>query len=538
MTRRSEAELVPYSSEPDHRIDRRAIMKLALAGSAGIAVSTVIPRIGKAQDEAIGVDTVAAVAAQIDTYVESLMAETGIPGIAIAIVADDQVAYLQGFGVRDAAATDPIDVDTIFQLASVSKPIASTVVAGLVSDGIVNWDDRLSDLLPGFALADPWVTANVTLRDMFSHRSGLPDHGGDLIEDLGYDREEMLQRLRYLIHGGEFRRTYAYTNFGLTAAAVAAATAAESTWEDVSESRLYEPLGMTRTSSRFIDFESDENHARTHVQDADGNWVDRYVRQPDPQSPAGGVSSTARDMATWMRLQLQNGTLDDQSIIAAEPLAETHLPHIVSSAPDDPTLQQAGFYGLGWNVSYSNANEVRLSHSGAFALGASTVVNLLPAHGLGVVVLTNAAPIGVPESVALTAIDLIMLGAPRFDYFPILGPIIKESVAPQYDAVTGKPNPNLPPLDPRSYVGSYDNDFFGPLVIEEVNSELAMRLGPQDMTFGLTHFGRDVFTYQPEGENAGGPSAVTFTIGSNGLASAVVVDNLDIHGVGTFVRPG
>ena len=331
MVRCSEADLVPSSFGPNHRFDRRAIMKLALAGSAGIAASTVIPRFGEAQDKEIGVDTVAAVTAQIDAYVDTLMAETGVPGIAIAIVADDQIAYLQGYGVRNAAAADPIDVDTIFQLASVSKPIASTVVAGLVSDGIVSWDDRLSELLPGFALADPWVTANVTLRDMFSHRSGLPDHGGDLIEDLGYDREEILQRLRFLIHGGEFRRTYAYTNFGLTAAAVAAATAAESTWEDVSETRLYEPLGMTRTSSRFIDFESDENRARTHVQTNDGSWVARYVRQPDPESPAGGVSSTARDMATWLRLQLHNGTLDDQEIIAAEPLADTHLPHIVSS---------------------------------------------------------------------------------------------------------------------------------------------------------------------------------------------------------------
>src|SRR5207249_10706952 len=122
---------------------------------------------------------------------------------------------------REAGRPEPIDADTVFQLASVSKPVASTVMAALVGDRVVDWDDRIVDHDPEFQMYDAWVTNAVTLRDMFAHRSGLPDHAGDLLEDLGYGREEILYRLRYQKPASSFRAQYHYTNFGLTAAAVA-----------------------------------------------------------------------------------------------------------------------------------------------------------------------------------------------------------------------------------------------------------------------------------------------------------------------------
>ncbi len=200
--------------------------------------------------------------------------------MAIGVVSRDEVVYLKGFGVREAGTDQAVDADTVFQLASVSKPIASTVVAALVGDGVVGWDDHIVDHDPTFQMYDPWVTREVTLRDMFAHRSGLPDHAGDLLEDLGYDRTEVLHRLRYQRPDTSFRSTYNYTNFGLTEAAVAAARAAGESWEDLSAERLYRPLGMTATSSRFADFEAAPNHALTHVQ-VDGRWEPRYVRDPD-----------------------------------------------------------------------------------------------------------------------------------------------------------------------------------------------------------------------------------------------------------------
>jgi CubicO group peptidase (beta-lactamase class C family) len=135
--------------------------------------------------------------AELDAIVNEAQERTGVPGLAVGVVHDDEVVYQKGFGVRNVGQAGRITADTIFQLASVSKPIASTVVAGLVGDEVVSWDSRLSDLFPAFELFELWPSHEVTIRDMFSHRSGLPAHAGDLLEDLGYDRSEVLHRLRY-----------------------------------------------------------------------------------------------------------------------------------------------------------------------------------------------------------------------------------------------------------------------------------------------------------------------------------------------------
>jgi len=139
----------------------------------------------------------------------------------MAVVFQDQVVYAKGFGVREGGKPEKVDVDTVFQLASVSKPIGATVVTALVSERKISWDSKISDLVPTFAMYDPWVTREITIRDLYAHRSGLPEHAGDLLEDLGYDRAQVLYRLRFQKPDSSFRSHYAYTNFGMTAAAVA-----------------------------------------------------------------------------------------------------------------------------------------------------------------------------------------------------------------------------------------------------------------------------------------------------------------------------
>jgi CubicO group peptidase (beta-lactamase class C family) len=475
---------------------------------------------------------------ELKKVVQQTMAQTGVPGLAMAIVYKDEVIYLGGFGVQRAGTEDRVDADTVFQLASVSKPISATVLAALVGDGLVRWDDRVIDHDPGFRLYDPWVTREVTLRDLLCHRSGLPDHAGDLLEDLGYGRAEVLHRLRYLKPASSFRSQYAYTNFGFTEAAVAAARAAGKTWEDVAAEKLYRPLGMKSTSSRFGDYAAAANRAWLHVR-VGGRWVARYVRDPDAQSPAGGVSSTARDLAQWLRLQLGGGRFQGKQLIAAAALAETHRPQIVSSAPKDPATDRAGFYGLGWNVSYDDRGLVRWNHSGGFDLGAATVVTLLPSEELGIAVLTNAAPIGVPEAIGASFLDLVLKGKIDKDWLALYGPVFEELSRPAYGTATnyGKPPAQpSPPLPSSAYVGTYGNAYFGPLEVVEKDGALLLRLGPKKTAFALRHWDRDVFLYQPAGEMAGGPSAVTFWVGPDRRGMKVVVEDLDVHGQGTFVR--
>lgn len=500
-----------------------------------------LPFGGAVSAAAVTPASVAMAVGRIDSIVEDAMRRTGVPGVAVAVVYRDQVLLARGYGFREVGANKAVGPDTVFQLASLSKPVGSTVVAALVGEGRVGWDSRIADLDPGFRMYDAWVNPELTIRDLYSHRSGLADHAGDDLEDIGYGREEVLRRLRYLPPKYSFRAGYEYTNFGMTEAAVAAARTTGMAWEDLSADRLYRPLGMRSTSSRFADYINAPDRASGHVL-VDGAWQARYVREPDAQSPAGGVSSTARDMAQWMRLQLAGGSVDGRRIVDEEALAETHRPQSISLPPADPSTDHAGLYGLGWNVGSDAEGRVRLSHSGAFALGAGTTVYLLPAEELGIVVLTNAAPIGVAEAIAVSFLDLATAGAIQRDWVAAYGQAFAAVVnAPNY----GKDQDySVPPTNPIAarplgdYAGRYANDYVGEVEIVQSGGELVMRLGPLKAPFTLRHWNGDVFLYQPVGENAYGPARVTFAPGPAGRFETVTIENLNINKGGVLRRVG
>jgi CubicO group peptidase (beta-lactamase class C family) len=513
-------------------LPRRAAISTAILGLLGIRTASAESAVGTLPAPIEGT------LPELDRIVTETMQRTGVPGLAVAVVHQDRVIHLKGFGVRVAGAPETVDPDTVFPLASVSKPIASTVMAALVGDGVIGWDDPITQHFPAFEMFDPWPTRAVTLRDMFAHRSGLPHHAGDALEDIGFDRTEILHRLRYQKPGSSFRSEYAYTNFGLTAAATAAAMASGQSWEDLSRDRVYSPAGMTRTSSSFAQFAAATNRVHSHVMQGDA-WIAKYTRDADAQTPAGGVSSSVRDMANWMRLQLGQGTFEGREIVKAAALAETHRPQIVNNPPKDPTADRAGFYGLGWNVGYGDQEGVRWGHSGAFNLGAATNVLLLPGHQLGIAVLTNAQPIGVAEAVSQSFVDLALTGKVQRDWLGFLGPIFKTSMAPDYGTTTDyskPPQPPTPPLPADTYVDRYRNDLFGEILIATTNDGWVLKLGPKQTAFPMRHFDRDTFTYQPVGENAYGPSAVTFMVGANRKAVSVTVENLDLNGQGIFFR--
>lgn len=477
---------------------------------------------------------------ELEKLTKDLLKKTGLPGLAIAVTYNDQVVYAKGFGVREVDKPEAVDQDTVFQLASVSKPLGSTVVAGLVDDRLVKWDDRIIDHDPGFRMHDPAVTADLTIRDLYSHRSGLPDHAGDLLEDMGYDRPEVLRRLRVIPIKNNFRSHYAYTNFGLTEGAIAAAKAASKPWEEISEERLYKRLGMASTSSRLSDFLARTNRARGHVW-LDSKWIAKYQRKPHAQSPADGASSSVNDMAQWMRLHLNSGTFNGQPIVSAEALAETYRPHMVTEPqPTKAAAERYGLYGLGWNVNYDELGRVRLGHSGAFSLGAATVVSLVPADRLGIVVLTNSQPLGIPESLAQSFVDLATYGKVQHDWFAIYRPIFEEMAKEGRSPIdyAKAPPSRSPALANDVYLGTYENEFYGHLDIVVQDGALTMRQGPKKSAYPLIHYDRDTFYYDTVGENGVGLSGVTFTIGAEGKAIRVVVENLNQEGLGMFTRTG
>ncbi|MFJ4671239.1 serine hydrolase [Kitasatospora purpeofusca] len=481
-------------------------------------------------------DQVNAAVARIDGYAQNALAKTGVPGLALAVVYKDKVIHAKGLGVRQLGKPETVDPDTVFQLASVSKPISSTVVAGVVGQKAVKWDDPVTAHDPGFALADPWVSSHVTIADLFAHRSGLPDHAGDLLEDLGYQRDYILQHLRE--HQlAPFRASYAYTNYGLTEAAVAVAKAKGVAWEDLAADVLYKPLGMNSTSSLRSAYDSAANKATPHVRDAAG-WQVSTTENPDPQAPAGGVSSTVQDLGRWMRLQLADGTFEGRQIVDPAGLNETRLPQTVSS-PTTAPAGRSGFYGLGWNVSYDAEGRLRLNHSGAFSLGAATVVTLLPSEQLGIVVLTNGQPTGVPEAVAEEFFDLAQYGHETVDWLGFLGKVVPAAAqSPASPTDYASPPAGAAPAKPDSaYLGTYGNDYFGPLTVGPGDGGgLVMSLGPDNLRFPLQHYDGDVFSFRTRGENAAGLSGVTFAVGADGKAATVVVEQFDHDGLGTFTR--
>ncbi|MFD3663928.1 serine hydrolase [Streptomyces sp. NPDC058659] len=467
---------------------------------------------------------------RLDATVTELMKRTGVPGVSVAVVYEDRVVVVKGYGVREVGKDARVDADTVFQLASVSKPIASTVVSGAV--GVEGWQRPVASDLKEFRLKDPWVSSHATVADLFSHRSGLPDHAGDLLEDLGYDQEYILSHLRYEPLA-PFRASYAYTNFGLTAAAEAVAAREGVPWEKLAEDTLYKPAGMNDTSSRFEDFADNADRAVGHVQEPDGSWKARYVRDPDAQSPAGGVSSSANDMATWLRLQLANGELDGRRIVDEDALLVTHHPQTVSSPPHAPA-GRTGFYGLGWNVSYDDEGRLRLSHTGAFALGAHTNVTMLPGEQLGIVVLTNGAPAGVADTVALDFFDTAQDGEPSRDWLPLVDGIYQQ----QEEAGRSETDFAKPPADATAakaadaYTGTYANDYYGKLTVAEEDGGLVLKLGPEPQSYRLTHYDGNTFSFPTRGENAVGPTGVTFSPDGK----TVRVEYLDQEGLGTFTR--
>jgi CubicO group peptidase (beta-lactamase class C family) len=471
---------------------------------------------------------------KLDGIADELMTSSGIPGMAVAVVHGGKTIYAKGFGVKDnRAGDDPanrIDPDTVFQLASLSKSLSATVVAHQVTEKAIGWDTPIVEKLPWFGLSDPAVTRMVTVGDMFSHRSGLPDHAGDRLEDLGYDRRQVLDRLR-LLPLDPFRISYAYTNFGLTAGAEAVATSTGKTWEELADEVLYKPLGMTSTSSRFADYEARPNKTVGHIA-IDGGYQPLYKRDADPEAPAGGASSSLNDMTRWLAMVLGNGTFEGTTITSPEALLPALSPQVVSSPGSEPAMR-SGFYGYGFNVGTTSAARTSVSHSGAFELGAGTNFVIIPSADVAIVALTNATPTGIPETLTAEFADLVQFGEVREDWRTLYGNAFADMDKPEGTLVgqIAPPNPAPEPA-PASLVGTYKNPYWGDAIVTEAGGTLGLAVGPRGDVWPLKHWDGNVFTFEFVSENSppGSISQATFD------GDRLTLEYYDEDSAGTFTR--
>ncbi|APX76157.1 D-alanyl-D-alanine-carboxypeptidase/endopeptidaseAmpH precursor [Achromobacter insolitus] len=472
---------------------------------------------------------------ELPRVVAEIMKRSQVPGMAVAVVVDGKTVLTQGYGTREVGKQAPVDAHTVFQIASISKSLSATVAAIEVSQGKAAWDDPVSRYLPDFKLGNAYVSEHATIGDYFAHRSGLPGTAGDDLEDLGFSRNEVLARLR-LLPLDAFRTSYHYANFSTTIGAEAVAKAAGRPWEALADEQLFKPLGMKSTSYRYRDFEAHTNRAVLHAYQ-NGRFVPAGQRDADQQAPAGGVSSTVVDLAEWLKLLLADGQYQGKAMISPAALLPALSPQAFSARAHDLD-SRSGFYGYGFNVNTELGGRPSMGHSGAFLMGTGTTFRIVPSAGIGIVVLTNGAPVGAAESVAASFIDTALYGKPTRDWFAAYNGAMKAFFEPQAD-LSGQADPARPaaPQALSQYTGRFDNPYYGPAEIQEANGALTLVLGPKGMRFPMRHWDGDTFAFSPAGEAELVASLASLSFGkSQGQVQDFDIKFYGDNGLGRWTR--
>ncbi len=435
---------------------------------------------------------------EIDEYAQKAMQDWRVPGFAIAIVKDDAVIFAKGYGVRKLGETTPVDERTLFAIASNTKAFTAAALATLVDEGKLKWDDPVTQYLPGFQLYDPYVTRELTIRDLISHRSGLATFGGDLLwYDTTYNRDEILRRIRHLKPTSSFRSKYGYQNVMFLAAGQIVAAVTGKSWDDYLRERFLVPLGMTTTNTTVTAFKATDNVAAPH-NEMDGKLrVVRYSNV-DGVGPAASINSNVAEIAQWIRLQLGRGKYNGKQIFSAASSREMWSPQTIvpiSEAGErfNPT-RHFNTYGLGWFISDYQGRKL-VSHGGGLD-GMISQTAMMPEENLGVVVLSNSET-SLPSILVNKTFD-VFLGVAKRDWSAeLLARVNQAKLAGQAEEKKledERAKNTKPSLALAQYAGRYTGTMYGDARITEENGKLVIRLAPAPNFVGdLEHWQYDTF---------------------------------------------
>lgn len=421
-----------------------------------------------------------------DIYVKSTFPQTGIPGAAVVIVQNGQIIYMNCLGVKDVVSGAPVTQDTLFFIASCSKAFTSTNIAQLVDQQIMGWDDPVVKYYPNteeFQLYDPTVTGTITIRDLLTHRSGLPSECGDLNGMLFNDSfSDILYKFRYVHNNTPFRSTYNYQTLMYALAGECAARANQTVWSDLIKEDLLIPLGMTSTTTTLNDYLNSPDHTSTYIRLVNGTLIQYGPNGAEYDAPSGNIASSIKEMANWLKFQIADtGMYNGVQIVSKTNLDETRKGQIFQD------ITNRTMYGLGWNVVLDTTLGESIFHSGSNGDGGN-LVTFYPLRGIGIVILTNENSYGLAFASALgKKFELLLKG----NYNSI-------DPWPLYEAVLGpKPNPPTPPIvDPQDlnkYTGVYFNVFYGNINITTDSNILTCYYGNNSRAHTLNHWNGDVF---------------------------------------------
>lgn len=427
----------------------------------------------------------------IDSVVAQTMKAWQVPGLALVIVRDDRVVHLKGYGVRELGKPAPVTADTVFPIASCTKPFTTLAMGMLVDDGKLGWDDPVRKHLSYFHLADPCADAAVTLRDLLTHRTGVGGH--DLIwYGSGWPLEQRIKHAGKLDLAIPFRSGFSYQVVMFGSAGAAAASAAGTSWQSLVTTRVLEPLEMSATRCVYPGDDTPDLAMPHRKDDGNVHAIPRFLdKEPDP---AGSIHSTARDLAAFLRFQLGDGTWQGKRLISGENLAEPQTAQValrlVGAArkmnPETLFLN----YGMGWIVQDYHGKKL-VMHGGAID-GFRAHLTLVPEARLGIGLLSNLDGGLANLAISNRLVDLL-LGLPTRDWSSYYLKLFNEAEH-EAKAKAKKLRSRRSGEEPRrltDYTGTYDDVAYGPCKIEVSDGKLVWIWGTVRCV--LEHYDGDTF---------------------------------------------
>lgn len=423
--------------------------------------------------------------AGFDAYVETSMRAWSIPGVAIAVVRGDSLIYARGFGVKRLGDTARVGPETMFAIGSISKSFTALGLGLLVDEKRIGWDDPVVSRLPGFQLADPDVTRGTTIRDLLSHRTGLP---GENLLFWGTDvsRAEVIRRMRYLPLRTPPRTTFEYQNLGFVAAGEVIGAVTGTSWDDFITERVLLPLGMTRATTRVAGLARFTDVASPHGV-VDGRVAPIAWLDLDNAGPAGSIVASALDMARYASLQLGHGEHRGRRIFSDSVAAQMHEGSTIVGAlgPLAALFPEAHLveYGLGW-FRQDYHGQLVVSHGGQ-TNGMHANLAIIPEERLGIVVLTNSVVFGYPGAITLRIIDAFR-GRPLRDWSTEFRTRIGGPGGPAEEParVTG----TTPSIPAAALAGRYHQDYLGDATVASQDGVLTLRLLGREVRLEHWHF--------------------------------------------------
>lgn len=472
-----------------------------------------------------------------DAHVEALRKKVGAPGLSIAIVDEGQTVLARGYGVRKLGSPEKVDADTLFMTGSTGKAVTVAALATLVDAGKLSWDDKVTDRLPGFQMYDPWVTRELTVRDLLVHRSGLGLGQGDLlfVPRSNIPRAEAVRRLRYLKPATSFRSGYAYDNVLYMVAGQLIEAVTGQTWEDYVREHVFAAAGMTASTTdgrRFQVANRAQPHARMNggLRGAgDQEVLDERDELATSAAPAGGMAVSANDMAKWLKLQLAHGALPDGKRLFSETQSKAMWQPTVIQPLDEvppgfevtrPTFQA---YALGWEIQDYRGTQI-VWHGGA-VFGFKTVVVLIPDRNVGFSIELNSEDGELPRGLMYELLDHY-LGLKPEPWTERYITYKKQLVAGAVKALGGaqaKPAGVGPSLPVGKYAGTYSDPWYGDIAVTQGDGGLRIDFKSTPRMAGkLEHWQYDTFVTRFD-DKALEPAYVTFGLNADGGVERVTM---------------